>query len=54
MPGQWNDPSRKPRDVGHPASMKRRRRVVEERYQGQIDEMYAQAEAAGPGTLPNA
>ncbi len=30
------------------ASMKLRRRVVEERYQKQIDEMYEQAEAAGP------
>jgi long-chain acyl-CoA synthetase len=29
------------------ASMKLRRRVVEERYRVQIDEMYAQAEAAG-------
>jgi len=30
------------------ASMKLRRRVVEERYLAQIEEMYAQAEAAGP------
>ena len=30
------------------ASMKLRRRVVEERYRAQIDDMYAQAEAAGP------
>jgi long-chain acyl-CoA synthetase len=30
------------------ASMKLRRRVVEERYQREIDAMYAQAEAAGP------
>ncbi len=30
------------------ASMKLRRRVVEERYRQQIEEMYAQAEAAGP------
>ena len=30
------------------ASMKLRRKVVAERYQRQIDEMYAQAEAAGP------
>ena len=30
------------------ASMKLRRRAVEERYRGQIDEMYARAEAAGP------
>jgi long-chain acyl-CoA synthetase len=32
------------------ASMKLRRRVVEEHYRQQIDEMYAHAEAAGPGT----
>ena len=31
------------------ASMKLRRRVVEEHYRQQIDGMYAQAEAAGPG-----
>jgi long-chain acyl-CoA synthetase len=30
------------------ASMKLRRRVVEERYQREIDAMYAQAEAAAP------
>jgi len=30
------------------ASMKLRRRAVEERYHRQIDEMYARAEAAGP------
>ena len=30
------------------ASMKLRRRVVEERYLAQIEEMYTQAEAAGP------
>ena len=30
------------------ASMKLRRRMVEERYRQQIEEMYAQAEAAGP------
>jgi long-chain acyl-CoA synthetase len=32
------------------ASMKLRRRVVEERYRRQIEEMYEQAEQAGPGT----
>src|SRR5882672_12934376 len=32
------------------ASMKLRRRVVEERYRTQIEEMYEQAERAGPGT----
>ena len=32
------------------ASMKLRRRVVEERYRQQIEEMYEQAEAAGPVT----
>ncbi len=32
------------------ASMKLRRRVVEERYRQQIEEMYEQAEQAGPGT----
>ena len=31
------------------ASMKLRRKVVEERYRKQIDEMYEQAEEAGPG-----
>ncbi len=36
------------------ASMKLRRRVVEERYRTQIEEMYEQAERAGPGTEPNA
>jgi long-chain acyl-CoA synthetase len=35
------------------ASMKLRRRVVEERYRQQIEEMYEQAEGAGPGTEPN-
>lgn len=34
------------------ASMKLRRRVVEDRYRGEIDEMYAQAEAAGPVAMP--
>jgi long-chain acyl-CoA synthetase len=32
------------------ASMKLRRRVVAERYREQIEEMYARADAAGPGT----
>jgi long-chain acyl-CoA synthetase len=36
------------------ASMKLRRRVVAERYRKQIEEMYEQAEKAGPGTQPNA
>jgi long-chain acyl-CoA synthetase len=36
------------------ASMKLRRRVVEERYRTQIEEMYEQAERAGPATEPNA
>src|SRR5713226_5436981 len=36
------------------ASMKLRRRVVEERYRTQIEEIYEQAERAGPGTEPNA
>ncbi len=35
------------------ASMKLRRKVVAERYQREIDEMYEQAEAAGPGTPPD-
>ena len=35
------------------ASMKLRRQVVEERYRQQIEEMYAQAEAAGPVTRVN-
>jgi len=34
------------------ASMKLRRRVVEERYRKQIDEMYEQAETAGPVSEP--
>jgi long-chain acyl-CoA synthetase len=36
------------------ASMKLRRRVVAERYRKQIEEVYEQAEKAGPGTQPNA
>jgi long-chain acyl-CoA synthetase len=36
------------------ASMKLRRRVAAERYRKQIEEMYEQAEKAGPGTQPNA
>jgi long-chain acyl-CoA synthetase len=35
------------------ASMKLRRRVVEERYRDRIEEMYAQAEAAGPVSQPD-
>ena len=35
------------------ASMKLRRRVVEERYRQQIEEMYEQAEEAGPGRQPS-
>ena len=34
------------------ASMKLRRKVVAERYQSRIDEMYEQAEESGPGTPP--
>jgi long-subunit acyl-CoA synthetase (AMP-forming) len=37
-----------PEDGTLTASMKLRRRVVEERYRTVIDEMYAQAEEAGP------
>ena len=36
------------------ASMKLRRKVVTDRYQQQIDDMYTQAEKSGSGTLPNA
>jgi long-chain acyl-CoA synthetase len=36
------------------ASMKLRRQVVTERYRQQIEEMYKEAEKAGPGTEPNA
>ena len=35
------------------ASMKVRRRAVEERYREQIEAMYAQAEASGPGPQPS-
>ena len=35
------------------ASMKIRRRAVEERYGEQIEKMYAEAEAAGPGQQPS-
>src|SRR3989442_14823089 len=35
------------------ASMKIRRRAVEERYREQIEKMYAEAEASGPGQQPS-
>jgi len=35
------------------ASMKVRRRAVEERYREQIEKMYAEAEASGPDQQPS-